>query len=60
MTAQDLQAEAADAARQAALYRAATDHHTHTGQVFNYLEPLPTMPTHRNRQEWETTDKDTR
>lgn len=58
MTAQELQAVAADAERRAAEYRALTDHHTHTGATFDYAAPLPPAPHYRGR-EWEpTTDKE--
>ena len=59
MTAQELQAVAADAARQAAEYRALTDQHTLTGRVFDHNAPLPPAPNYRPR-EWETTDKEQR
>lgn len=52
MTAQELNAISAEAERQTAQYRALTDHHTHTGQVFNHDQPLPPMPNYRGR-EWE-------
>jgi len=59
MTAQELNAISADAKERTALYRAAADHHTHTGATFDYDQPLPPAPNYRPR-EWETTDKDTR
>lgn len=53
MTAADYQALAADAAREAAGYRALTEQHTRTGAVFDYDAPLPPQPNYRPR-EWET------
>ena len=52
MTAADNLAEAADLAKQTARYEAAIDRHTHTGQVFDYAQPLPPLPDHRPRAEW--------
>ena len=60
MTAQELNAISAEAERQTAQYRALTDHHTHTGQVFDPAQPLPPMPNHRTTREWEPTGKDER
>jgi len=54
MTAAEYQAEAADLARQAAQYESLTTQHTLMGAVFQYNQPLPTMPTYRGR-EWEPT-----
>lgn len=59
MTAQELQAVAADAEQRAAKYRALTHQHTHTGATFQYDAPLPPAPNYRPR-EWEPTDKETR
>ena len=52
MTAQELNAISADAKVRTALYRAATDRHTHTGATFDYNQPLPPAPNYRPR-EWE-------
>lgn len=52
MTAADNLTEAADLARQAAEYESLTTQHTLMGAVFDYSQPLPTMPTYRGR-EWE-------
>ena len=57
MTAQELNAISADAKVRTALYRAATDRHTHTGATFDYNQPLPPAPNYRPR-EWETDTKD--
>jgi len=54
VTASDLQAEAAQALADTARYVAARDRHTHTGHVFNHDQPLPPLPNHRTRREWET------
>ena len=54
MTAADNLTEAADLARQAAEYESLTTQHTLMGRVFDYAQPLPTMPTYRGR-EWEPT-----
>ena len=52
MTAAELQAEAADLARQAAEYQSLTEQHTLLGRVFEYDAPLPPAPSYRAR-EWE-------
>jgi len=53
MTAEDLQALAAEKKAETARYEAAIDRHTHTGQVFDFAQPLPPLPDHRPRAEWE-------
>ena len=52
MTAEELQAIAADAAQQTATYQHMTETVKFTGQVFDYKAPLPPMPDYRAR-EWE-------
>ena len=60
MTASEYQAEAAQAQADTARYVAARDRHTHTGQVFDFAQPLPPLRKHRTRQEWETQEEDKR
>ena len=58
MSASEYQAEAADLARQAAEYESLTTQHTLMGRVFQYNQPLPTMPQYRGR-EWEIEKRET-
>jgi len=52
VTAQELQAIAAEAARETAEYQHLTVTTQLTGRVFDYAAPLPKQPTYRPR-EWE-------
>lgn len=52
MTAQELQAIAAEAARETATYQHLTESAELSGRVFDYAAPLPKQPTYRPR-EWE-------
>ena len=52
MTAQELQAIAAEAARETAEYQHLTETAQLAGRVFDHAAPLPKQPTYRPR-EWE-------
>jgi len=54
VTASELDAIRDEAAADTARYVAARDRHTHTGQVFNHDQPIPPLPNHQTRREWET------
>jgi len=54
MTAAELNAIASDALAETARYELLTNQAETTGTVFDYLAPLPTLPNHQTRREWET------
>jgi len=58
VTASEYQAMEAVAAKDTARYVAARDRHTHTGHTFNHDQPLPPLPNHQTRREWETQEED--
>ena len=59
MTADEYQAEAADAAARTARFERLTNQAETTGVIFDYAAPLPKQPTYRPR-EWEADTKEQR
>ena len=53
MTAAELNAITDAAAAETSRFELLTNQAQTTGAVFNYMQPLPVMPDHRNHRSWE-------